>query len=319
MAQIITMGELLAEIMRTDLDVRLDEVGLFKGPFPSGAPGIFIDVAARLGNSTAMIGGVGNDGFGHAIVERLKSDHVDCSNLCISADKPTGVAFVTYYSNGDRDFLFHIDQTAATEVQVPDESAFADVKYFHIMGCSLMVSNDFAEKILKAMYLAKKNNAQITFDPNIRKELLKDHSVMAIVQEVFENTSVFMPGVDELKLLTQTDDLAEAVKKCFENPNMNILVLKNGSRGSSVYTRNKVYSFDVYPVEVVDSTGAGDTFDATFISGLLNDLPMEEIIKQASAAAALNTSAFGPMEGKISKENIRRLIDAHSDKNVVRL
>lgn len=72
-----------------------------------------------------------------------------------------------------------------------------------------------------------------------------------------------------------------------------------------MYTRTGEYSMGVYPVEVVDATGAGDSFDAAFICGLLEGRSIEDTMKMASAAGALNTAAFGPMEGNISPETIR--------------
>ena len=77
MAEIVIMGELLVEIMRAEEDVQLFETGkYFRGPFPSGAPGIFISTAARLGHSAAIISGVGNDDFGKNILDRLKSRNI---------------------------------------------------------------------------------------------------------------------------------------------------------------------------------------------------------------------------------------------------
>ena len=64
MAEILIMGELLVEIMRPQEDIPLYRSDWFRGPFPSGAPGIFASTAARLGHSTAIISGVGKDDFG---------------------------------------------------------------------------------------------------------------------------------------------------------------------------------------------------------------------------------------------------------------
>ena len=113
MAEIVTMGELLCEIMRPAENVELYENGYFRGPFPSGAPGIFISTAARLGCSTCIIAGVGNDDFGKNILDRLKRDGVDVSRVLKSDKGSTGVAFVTYYSDGERKFIFHVDGTPA--------------------------------------------------------------------------------------------------------------------------------------------------------------------------------------------------------------
>ena len=78
MASIWTMGELIVEIMRPKPDMHLDQAAEFIGPFPSGAPGIFIDTIARLGSQAGIIGGVGNDDFGVCLTRRLRNDGVDC-------------------------------------------------------------------------------------------------------------------------------------------------------------------------------------------------------------------------------------------------
>ena len=67
--QVIALGELLVEVMRVDVDQPLSRPGAFVGPFPSGAPAIFIDAVARLGVSTGFIGVVGRDAFGQCVKE----------------------------------------------------------------------------------------------------------------------------------------------------------------------------------------------------------------------------------------------------------
>ena len=81
MKSIWTVGEALCEIMRIDTDAGLDTPELFKGPYPSGAPAIFIDTAAKLGTPSGLIGTVGNDAFGACIRRRLLADGADCSLL----------------------------------------------------------------------------------------------------------------------------------------------------------------------------------------------------------------------------------------------
>lgn len=308
MAEVWIMGEMIVEIMRAEVDVPLDRPGIFKGPYPSGAPAIFIDTVARLGHGAGIIGGVGKDDFGKCLLERLKGDGVDCSQVLESEVCATGAAFVTYFGDGSRKFIYHMGNTPAAEAKMPVEEVLEGVKYFHVMGCSLAAKKEFGEEILKTMRLAKKAGAKISFDPNIRKELLKDGSSLEMVKEVLSNTSVFLPGIDELLMITDQDSVEDAVKKCFENEQLEILALKKGSKGCTVYTRKETMEMGVYPVEAVDATGAGDSFDGAFICGLLENKSMEEVLKMASAAGALNTAAFGPMEGKISPQSIQSMI-----------
>lgn len=309
MADIWIMGEMIVEIMRTEEGVPLDCPGLFKGPFPSGAPAIFIDTAARLGHSTGIIGGVGKDDFGKNILDRLRKDGVDCSYVLESEAGTTGVAFVTYFSDGSRKFIFHMGNTPAAEAKMPQKEALSGVRYFHVMGCSLLSNKNFAKEILSTMKLAKNLGAKISFDPNIRKELMHDEGVTEIISEVMSNTNIFLPGVDELLQITGKSTVEAAAEACFENSQLEILVLKNGSRGCSIYTRGGKSDISAFPIEPVDATGAGDCFDGAFICGLLEGKDLTEAARMASAAGALNTMAFGPMEGKISPESVKAMME----------
>lgn len=310
MPEIVTMGELLCEIMRPHEGMELYETGDFKGPFPSGAPGIFISTAARLGCSSGIIAGVGDDDFGKNIVDRLKKDGVDCRFILQSKKGSTGVAFVTYFANGERKFIFHMDNTPAVEPKAPEDNGWMEgTRYFHIMGCSLMASAAFGQEILKTMRMFRQKGAKISFDPNVRSELLRDAKVFDMVQEVFCACNLLMPGVQELKMLTSKERIEDAVAAAFENKNLEILVLKNGSKGSCVYTRKGLeLEMGVYPVKQLDATGAGDSFDAAFICGLVQGKSLKEAAQMGAAAGALNAAAFGPMEGNISLGTIEEMI-----------
>ena len=311
MAEIVIMGELLVEIMRPKEDTPLTETDYFRGPFPSGAPGIFISTAARLGHSTAIISGVGNDEFGENILRRLKHDGVDVSRVVIPEDGHTGIAFVAYTSDGERKFLFYLDNSPGVKAKAPESFAgFEDTKYMHVMGCSLMADMNFAREIVKTMNMLKSHGVKITFDPNVRLEMVKDESVWGILREVMNNASVFMPGVSELKFFMQEDDVDKSIAKAFTNENLELLVLKDGSRGSRVYSRKGLeVTQPIYKVVQEDATGAGDSYDGAFVCGLAEGKSLKECAQMGAAAGALNAAAFGPMEGKISPESVKAMIN----------
>ena len=308
MFDIVIMGEMIVEIMRDREDAPLHEAGVFKGPYPSGAPAICIDTAARLGSRTAIIGGVGQDDFGKCLLNRLNYDGVDTSRVIESKEASTGCAFVTYFSDGSRKFIFHMGNTPAVQAKAPEEGTL-DARYMHIMGCSLMADKVFAQEILKTMRMLRNGGTAIAFDPNIRKELYTDDSFNAVIQEVMENTSVFLPGVEELLLVTGASDVETGIRRCFEYENMEIVCLKNGSKGSRIYTRDGMTEVGVYKVKQADATGAGDCFDGACLAGLCQGRSIEEAAKMGAAAGALNAAAFGPMEGKISPKNVRAMME----------
>jgi sugar/nucleoside kinase (ribokinase family) len=262
-----------------------------------------------------IIGGVGEDDFGKCLVDRLTKDDVDCTHITQYKDGTTGVAFVTYFSDGSRRFLYHFPDTPATRPTAPSANLLGeDARYFHIMGCSLMAKPEFGQEIIKLMRELSANGVKISFDPNIRPELMKDKLIYQMVNEVMEHCSVFLPGVSELLTISGKGSIESAVEACFESSNLDVIALKNGAEGCTIYTRNESVSLGVYSVDVKDPTGAGDCFDGAFLCGLLEEKNIKEAAKMASAAAALNTAAFGPMEGNISRASVENIIKNGGDK-----
>ena len=309
MATIWTMGEMLVEIMRPGRGLSLKEPAEFLGPYPSGAPAIFIDTVARLGHSAGIIGGVGADDFGSCLLERLQADGVDTRFVESFAGRSTAVAFVTYFADGSRKFIYHIDGTPAAMVKFPEERMDPKASAFHVMGCSLMVNQFFRQQIVNGAKFFHQHGAKVSFDPNIRPELLGTRDILTIVGPILERCSVLLPGEAELRMLSGMDDLQQAAARLFEAWPIELIVLKRGRRGSTILSRDKETRVPAFKIEEVDPTGAGDCFDAAFLCGLLDGKDLEESGRMAAAAGALNASAFGPMEGKISPSSVARIIE----------
>ena len=315
MAKIWTMGELLVEIMRPEADLPLHQPALFKGPYPSGSSAIMISAAARLGASCGIISGVGVDGFGKCLMDRLQKDGVDTSLVLQDPDHSTACAFIGYASDGSRTYLFHWDDTPATMAKAPDVTAesLKEAAFLHVMGCALTAKLSYGEEIVKTVKAMRAQGTKISFDPNVRVEHLtnpaKKEQSFRIIRDILEETSVFEPGIEELKIVTGKETVEEGIAFCVEKPYLDTILLKMGDQGSRVYLKDgRVIDQPLFKVPVVDATGAGDTSDAAFLVSLLEGRPIEECAMRASAAGALNVMAFGPMEGDISPENIDRLI-----------
>lgn len=307
MAEVWTMGELLVEIMRPRREMPLAVPDAFLGPFPSGATGIFIDTVARLNHSAAIISGVGEDDFGRCLLDRFKKDGVDTQFVLVVPNKATGVAFVTYFNDGSRRFLYHWDNTPAVMARKPEASRIKEPRFFHVMGCALMPNEDFRVEVFETAEIFTSKGARVSFDPNIRFELLDGRRAEDIFSPLMKQCSVLMPGERELQLLMGCDTTGEAVKKALRYPKMEIIVAKRGSRGATIFTRSASIDVPAYPVKEVDPTGAGDCFDAGFICGLLEGKTERECAEIGSAAGALDAMAFGPMEGDISPVRIEQI------------
>ena len=135
----VCIGEILVEIMATTVGEGFREPVELVGPFPSGAPAIFIDQCARIGGSAAMVGAVGDDDFGRVNTERLERDGADVSGIAVDPDFPTGTAFVRYRPDGSRDFVYNIAKSAAARFgwTAKVQALIERSGHLHVMGTAL--------------------------------------------------------------------------------------------------------------------------------------------------------------------------------------
>ncbi len=306
--RILSLGEILVEIMRNKKDIPHTVPGEYLGPYPSGAPAIFIDTAARLGAHAGFIGCVGDDDFGTMLLKRLKNDGVDVSHIKVLKGYTTGIAFVMYYSTGERRFVFHLRYSAAGQLSPAhvDEDYVSRFNVLHIMGSSLSITEDSRNACYKALEIIYKKGGIVTFDPNLRPELIGIERIREISYPVIEKSKVIMPSKTELEALTGNKDIVKGAKKLL-SMGPDIVVVKLGSEGSIAVTDEKVVKMSTFNVKEIDPTGAGDVHDAAFIVGYFGfEKGLEESLKFANAAGAIKVTRFGPMEGP---KNINEILE----------
>ena len=301
--EIICLGELLVEIMRTEHDVSHRKLGaIYRGPFPSGAPAIFIDSAARMTRDNALqtgfIGVVGRDDFGECILTKLKNDKVDISQIRISKSLTTGIAFNQYNSDGSRKFIFAAGAAGDTSPDDINHDYFTNVKALHIMGSSLSISQSSRDACYKAIKVAKSINPQaiISFDPNLRPEMLDIDMILEICKPVLKETNILLPSGEEAEMLAGIEGEAAACKELLQgNPKM--VILKQGRLGATIFSDDldEPIHLPSFNIEEKDPTGAGDSFGGAFISSYLQGWDLKKSLQFANAVGALKVSQFGPM------------------------
>lgn len=298
MPQVLSLGELLVEVMRPEVDQPLDEPGPLMGPFPSGAPAIFIDAVARLGVACGFIGVVGDDPFGQCVLRRLKEDGVDVRRIRVVSHRVTGIAFVSYRSDGTRQFLFHLPQSAAALLAPEDvrEDYLYDVRALHITGSALGISESAREACYRAIRLCKQRGAMVSFDPNIRPELIGLDAVRMWCDPVLQWCDLLLPSGQEAIMLTGDADEETACRNLIAK-GIPIVVLKRGAKGCIVFTEQHRAEIPAYPVTEVDPTGAGDAFAGGFVVAMLRGMSVTEAARFACAIGALAVTKQGPMEG----------------------
>ena len=309
---IVTIGALLCEVMRKELDKPLDKPADFTGPYPSGDTPIMINAAAKLGANCAMIGTVGNDGFGKCVVDRLEENGVDCEMVSVHPSASTGVAFVCYFSDGSRNFLYHVHHAAPGMMTVDNINyeLLEGAKWVHITGFTMSINEKSAEAVYDLMKKLPEST-KISFDPNIRPEALSVEQIKELCFPVIERANIIFPSKTEAAMFTgcATDD--EGCRLWAASGK--IVVLKNGKSGSRVYFGQEIVDVASYEVEEIDPTGAGDTFCGAFLTALCEGKSYQDCAEFANAAGAMSVRKLGPMEGAPGRSELDKFIAKHKE------
>ena len=211
-AKIGCIGDLLVELVCSTKNGRHRRLATYSGPYPSGAAGIFIDQAAQVGGRCIFVGAVGDDAFGQVVLDRLIEHGVDVRLIKVVKGVPTGTAFVSYNDDGSRDFVYNIILSAAAQFDA-DATTIAALEAFgldvmHVSGSALGDAG-MAAKVLRVCKALHAEGVKISFDPNVRKELIGNPAYFASVREMIGVSSVFLPSEEDAVTLFPGRDLAE--------------------------------------------------------------------------------------------------------------
>jgi sugar/nucleoside kinase (ribokinase family) len=163
------------------------------------------------------------------------------------------------------------------------------------MGTSLF-SPQVVEAVLQAITLIKTRGGTVSFDPNVRPEMLNLPGLRPALESIFKQCDLFLPSGSELFLFTQSKDEKAAIAEILAS-GVKAVVVKNGAAGASYHDRRGVISQPAFKVEEIDPTGAGDCFGATFVSCWLRGMPPVDALRYAAASGARAVEKQGPMEG----------------------
>lgn len=309
MTKILTVGEILVEIVAATRGDGFREVQPLTGPYPSGAPAIFVDQVGRLGLEAAIIGRVGDDDFGHLNIARLAADGVDVSGIDMAAGEATGCAFVRYRPDGSRAFVYTLDGSATATLGLTDagEALMDSCGHTHIMGTALSVPG-MAGIALQAVDRVKARGGTLSFDPNIRAEMLNKPGLREKLAGLIDRTDIFLPSGNELFHFTEAADEDGAIHDLLSR-GVGEIVMKRGDKGASYFAPGARFDVAAHTVEECDPTGAGDCFGGTFVALRLAGETPETALRYANAAGARAVTEIGPMEGASSRPDLERFLE----------
>ena len=309
---ILSMGEALAEFVQVGAHAPLNQEGTYRGPFASGAPLIFATAVARLGGRSTFLGTVGGDAFGEAVTGFLAKEGVDYSGMAHSSALPTSASFVVNHPDGTRSFFFHMRNGAAgLTPPLPEAEFLKQVAWVHVNGSCLAMNDAWWKYCILVARLVREAGGRVSLDPNIRAELAGPEQIRALVGPILDVASIVFPSGEEAQLITGTTTPGAACTVLREAPQNEAVVLKQGPDGCTVYSRSGTVSVPSFPVEEVDATGAGDTFDAAFLWALQRGALLETAALWANAAGALSVTVTGPIDGAPRQASVDAYLRMH--------
>lgn len=308
-----SIGELLVEFVCIEKDTRHLRAASYVGPYPSGAPGIFIDQAARvasgLGGRAIFAGAVGDDAFGKVVLKRLADDGVDARLIRVIKGIPTGTAHVSYNSDGSRDFVFNMANSAAAHLPRTDETEAgflsAGITVLHVSG-SMLGDAAMRSAAVDICIRLHARGVAVSVDPNIRTELLADQGYLESVRQLMALATYVLPSDADADLLFPGQSFEDWSDRLLAQ-GTRAVVLKRGADGCIGRDAGGTTALPAQKVEVVDPTGAGDCFCATFVTLMAAGQPLPLALARANASGALAVTKLGPMEGNSSLAEIDAL------------
>ena len=281
--------------------------------FPKRIGGAESNVAiglTRLGHSTSWYSKLGNDPFGRFILKSIRGEGVDTSSCRFTDEAPTGLIFKEQLSPEDMNVYYYRKGSSASlmEPEDLDEETIAQARILHISGITPALSESCRLTVMKAIEIAKQNGTMIVFDPNMRLKLWSAERAKEVFSEIAANADVILPGLDEGQLMTGETDV-EAVAEALMGDGEKTIVIKLGSKGAYLHSKDEKVYVDGFPVErIVDPVGAGDGFAAGIISGILRQEPMQQVVRRANAVGAMVVGVSGDIEGLPTFEAVEQFM-----------
>jgi len=276
---------------------------------------------SRLGVSAGAIAAVGDDPFGAFLIGELERNKVDVSQVKVKRGRLTTITFVTNEpTSGERTFLFYrkpwIGETADSALEPNDVNpgyiGRADI--LHVSGFAL--SQDPCRRaIFKAVDCARKNGVKVSFDPTLRLDvwdsvatLRKTYSRMLKLSDIAtfsEEEAEFLLGT------SKTEEAARRALRC----GVGIVGIKLAERGSCIISKDgKRVQAPAFKVKAVDTTGAGDGWNAGLLMGLCKNWDLEKCVTVANAIGALVVTKRGAITALPSKKELAAFLKRTNSK-----
>ena len=251
---------------------------------------------SRLGLSAGWAGYLGDDEPGQLVLDRIRAEGVDTSQVRRIKERPTGLYLREQIGTDVRVYYYRQGSAASTmHREAFDPDYISGARFVHLSGITPALSEDCRALVLWAAREARTSGARVSFDVNYRSKLWGTEEAREFVEEILPDVYVLLAGDEEARALWGHDD--EGFVRDLAERGPEEVVLKRGSKGSLALLEGEVLEHPASEVAEVDPVGAGDAFAAGYLAGHLWGLPAEERLRVANAMGALSVATLGDYEG----------------------
>lgn len=256
---------------------------------------------ARLGDEVAFAANVGRDAYGDFCSAALERDGVDVSLVNHRADLETGIT-VSITSSKDRALVTYPGSIASLSPADLPADVFAGRNHFHIS--SYFLQEGLRPHVRRLFADARRAGLTTSLDTGYDPS----ETWSADVRETLQEVDVFLPNESELRAISGRQDVANGLRT-LDNGHT-LIVAKLGMRGCAALRDGKLLEIPTFPVNAVDSTGAGDSFNSGFLHAWLCGMPLEVCLRTGAACGALSTRALGGTTSQPSWPEVQALLAA---------
>ncbi len=244
---------------------------------------IFACGAARLGLKVAFMGVCGDDLFGRFMLDEMQKRNVDISNVIVRTDGQTGLS-VILNQGADRAILTYPGLIAALRASDITDTFLRDARHLHVASYFLQTSlrPDLASLFRRARLAGLTTSLDTNYDPT--EQWLGFDELLAATNVLLVNEKEAASLSGEANADLAADRLGSRVEA---------LAIKLGASGALGVRKGERVRAASIPIEVVDTVGAGDSFDAGFLYGYLHDWSLEKSLRLGCACGTLSTRAVG--------------------------
>lgn len=253
---------------------------------------IFACGAARLGLRVAFIGVCAPDVFGRFMLDEMRSRGVDVSNVILRDGGQTGMTVILNRTSDRAILTFPGLIPSLSASDVPDD-LLRQARHLHVASYFLQTALQpgLPDLFSRARALELSTSLDTNYDPS---------GAWPGMDELLGLVDVFLPNAAEALALTEAGDVEAAARQLAER--VGIAAIKLGADGALACKKGEIWHASSLAVQVADTVGAGDSFDAGFLCGYLNDWPVERSLRLGCVCGALSTRLPGGTAGQPTLE-----------------